>query len=153
MCDSCFRASGEREQGIEVKRWRNWGMGEMHKRVKRQESAAEILLDTKYLPDDVLYRGYFGTFSLLEVTRFGRRLSLYPVLSQYEGSGFITSEPCGKRSQGLLQHIQCRLKRNYYYQSTSLHCLRITGTLDKMHITVSPRNESETRSRICPSVR
>lgn len=138
MCDSCFRASGEREQGIEVKRWRNWGMGEMHKRVKRQESAAEILLDTKYLPDDVLYRG---------------TLSLYPVLSQYEGSGFITSEPCGKRSQGLLQHIQCRLKRNYYYQSTSLHCLRITGTLDKMHITVSPRNESETRSRICPSVR
>lgn len=56
------------ENGIEVKRWRNWGMGEMHKRVKRQESAAEILLDTKYLPDDVLYRGCFGTFSLLEVT-------------------------------------------------------------------------------------
>lgn len=45
-----------------------WGMGEMHKRVKRQESAAEILLDTKYLPDDALYRGSLGAFSLLELT-------------------------------------------------------------------------------------
>lgn len=47
MCDSCFGASGEREQGAEVKRWSSaMGEGEPDKKgVKKQESAAEILLD------------------------------------------------------------------------------------------------------------